>query len=428
MIFTSQEASVHGDSTVRSNLINARLLFVYFAALTPSLGTALAAFGRLGLYMTALCVILASWRKLSSTNNRSAVLFQWQAVVFAMIAYMALTILWTNSEFGKAVDSWVRYSRFLTLVVVWYLIRSREEAQAVLKVFILGQLFVVASSFFLVWGITVPWATARTSSTTYAVFGSYLEQSVTEAVLAFILWFQRDTIFGKKWRCLAIAASFITIIHVVGFLNGRTGHAVVLALLCLAAAYKLPRKWLPAVVLLPVIFASAIFIVSKTARDRALIVERELVAYNAKVDLTTSVGQRLNFWHTSVKVIAEKPITGHGAGSWNVEYRRLMGNQLPPHLATVDNPHQVFLLWAVEGGLTGLLLFGLLIYSLLLKSRTLGDPDAQTLQSALLAMCVAGLFNSTPHGIGIGDFFCVLLGIMLASGSGKVSHPQTMTS
>jgi hypothetical protein len=48
------------------------------------------------------------------------------------------------------------------------------------------------------------------------------------------------------------------------------------------------------------------------------------------------------------------------------------------------------------------------------RSRQLEVHDARTLQSVLAALIISGMFNSMIFGIGMGDFFCVGLGICLA--------------
>jgi len=51
-------------------------------------------------------------------------------------------------------------------------------------------------------------------------------------------------------------------------------------------------------------------------------------------------------------------------------------------------------------------------------------PHARALQSTLVALAVACLFNSTLYDGLIGDFFCVLIGLLLALG---LSKPATQT-
>jgi O-antigen ligase len=279
---------------------------------------------------------------------------------------------------------------------------------------VIAQLLVVASSWLLIGGIPVPWATAIDAKTTYAVFGSYLEQSIMGATLVFILWHQRDWIFGAKGQWLVIAAAVLTGIQVLGFLNGRSGYLVFAALASLAIIYQLPKRWRWAAVLVPFVTVAILLAGSKTARDRVFLVQQEVAAFSQRADINTSSGERLIYWQTSLRAIAERPVFGFGSGGWNHEFQYLTNYKLDQRFYNVDNPHQMYLLWAVEGGFIGLaLLLGLFI-NLYLRSRSLATSDARSLQSTLAALAVAGLTTSTVYGIGMGDYFCVLIGFLLA--------------
>ena len=65
------------------------------------------------------------------------------------------------------------------------------------------------------------------------------------------------------------------------------------------------------------------------------------------------MGQRYTFWEYSIKLIAEKPLLGHGTGSFAKEYERSAHNE---HLIT-KNPHNEFLMISVQLGLLGLLIY-----------------------------------------------------------------------
>ncbi len=135
-------------------------------------------------------------------------------------------------------------------------------------------------------------------------------------------------------------------------------------------------------------------------------------------------GERLNFWRRSVQAIAERPLTGFGVGSFNREYNRLDAGRGNPQTFVVRNPHQEWLLWGVEAGIGGLLLFSWLMWSMFRDARH-GDPRcARATVSVLAALAVACMLNSTLFDAAIGDFFCVTIGLLLALGlRSTTTHP-----
>lgn len=397
---------------------NIRLWIVYFAAISVSMGTAVSAIGRLALYVLALWVLLSNRIASRPRNYWPNGYFKeyWQVMALAAVAFMAMSIWWSEADSVKSVLSWTRHARLLTIPIVWILIRDRIEAQSVLRVFVITQLFVVASAWMLIWGLPVPWATAVNAKTTFAVFGSYLEQSITSAAIAFILWHQRDWIFGKNGKAIAIFAALTTAIQIFGFLEGRSGYLVFVALASIAVFYQLPKRWRWSAVVIPFLAVAVVFIGFKTARDRIVLVKDEVAAYAQHTDIHSSSGERLIYWQTSLKSIADHPIFGAGSGGWNHEFRRLTEGRFGADFYNVDNPHQMYLLWAVEGGLFGLALLTGLLLSIYMRSRSLAVPDRRSLQSSLAALAVAGLTTSTIYGIGFGDYCCMLIGILLSTG------------
>ena len=397
-----------------------RLGVVYLIAITPSLGTAFSALGRVLLVLSALYVLLLGARP---EENSKKFLYRSAFLTIALaVSYMALASLWADVGSDKTWSYWLRHARLLTIPLLYVLIYSYAEARNVLRAFILGQLFVVLSSWLLVAGIQIPWATASRDPGTYAVFGSYLEQSITQAVLVAMLWHQRAWIFGANGRWWAVMFAAVTLVHTLGFLIGRSGHLVALCMIALAVMYEIPKrlKWIT--VFVPFAVFALIFTTSKTFRDRIQVVNSEVQTFAHKVDTTTSSGQRLFYWQTSLRALAERPLLGYGSGSWNAQYRRLEGGKVEPGSLSVSDPHQLFLLWAVEGGIVGLGLLCAVLVALYRRSLLLELHDARTLQSVLVALIISGMFNSMLFGIGIGDFFCIAFGICLALSQNRNPH------
>ena len=136
--------------------------------------------------------------------------------------------------------------------------------------------------------------------------------------------------------------------------------------------------------LVPFVTLAILLAGSKLARDRVLLVQQEVSGYSQRADINTSSGERLIYWQTSLKAIAERPIFGYGSGGWNHEFQRLTEYKLNQSFYNVDNPHQMFLLWAVEGGLIGLALLLGMFFSVYMYSKTLPLPIPHTLKQKSL--------------------------------------------
>ena len=388
-----------------------KLALLCFIAISPSLGTAVAAIGRLLLYLLALVWLLRAARAKAQTSTLDQVKTS-SALILLTCVYMAITVSWSSVPTDSALIAWTRHARLITIPIMCYLIASSAEGMAVLRAFTFAQIFVLLSAWLLVFGIHMPWAIGDNADDTYAVFGSYLEQSISQSVLVAILWFQRDTLFGKNGRWIAIALALGTLVLTLGFLRGRSGHLVALGMVTLACVHAIPKNFRWTALATPFLAFALIMVSSQNFRDRMTQVASEVTAYSQTKATDSSSGERLIYWETSLQAIAEKPLFGHGAGSWNAVYRKHLGDRPAP--LTSDNPHQLFLLWAVEGGIIGMAFLIAVLWSLLAFSKTMVDRDARTLQALVLALVISGMFNSMIFGIGMGDFFCIGFGILLS--------------
>lgn len=407
-----------------------QLGLMFFVALSPSLGTAVAALGRLVLMLWALFALLSPNKTQGNSETWSLHKPITVSVLLAFF-YMALSTLWSSADTERIWFSWTNHARLLTIPLVIYLLRDPAQGRQVLRVFIGTQIFVGFSSWLLIAGYTPPWISGTDSQTTFASYGSYLEESIVQAISAGLLWFQRDWIFGPKGRWLAIAMALSCATLTVAFLPGRSGHMVLLALSALIVFQALPKRMHWLALFAPFLVGVFLWFGAPNFKQRLLSVYTEVVSFNQQANAATSSGLRLQYWKSSLKSYADSPILGHGAGSWNSEFL----NQLEKHPnPTVEpnhgsrDPHQLFLLWAVEGGTIGLLCLIFTLIYVVKSSSYLAQQDAWSLYALLLGLVVASMFNSTIYGIGNGDFFCVGIGVLLSLAAKRQTQSATSLS
>ena len=200
-----------------------------------------------------------------------------------------------------------------------------------------------------------------------------------------------------------------------------------LGIVALACLHALPRKLRGLALLAPLLAAGILWFSSPKFQLRSATTYQELIKFQHSNVISTSIGTRLHFWVISLQGMAAHPLNGVGAGSWKIEYQHQTestGNITSNAIKGADDPHQLFMLWGVEGGLIGL---GLLLATLAIvarQARYLVDSDAWTLRALVLTLGIASMFNSILHGICMGDFFCVGIGIILSLGSSNNSLVQ----
>ncbi len=338
------------------------------------------------------------------------------AFVLLIVAILALSLLYTTAPLAEAVHDFVKYSKLLVIPLVLVLLRTRREAVVALGAYMASQSFVVVTSYLLSMGLGVPWVFKADRLSLGTVYSSYLDQSIMTVGLAALAWHLRHQFPGRHGARVAIGLAVLCAVNVVFLLPGRSGQVALLAAASLALLRAVPGRSRSAALLAPLVLMAAAMVASPHFRDRASAVVSEARAYSQGDQSPTSSGVRLNYWQRSVQALMERPLAGFGVGSWNTEYRRLEGSHVRADALHVRNPHQEYLMWGVQLGLGGIVLLLAFMLAVARDAARFAPDERDATQSLLLILAVVCLFNSTLFDALIGDYFCVLLGTLLALG------------
>ncbi len=327
--------------------------------------------------------------------------------------------LWTQAPEALMWKSINHHGTLLLIPLLYFMIKTKNEAHWALRGYVLGQLFVLASSWALFAGISLPWQTALDGNkgNQFAVFSSYLDQSIMASVFAAILWHGRANL-ATGWQRFGVIPACLAALGCVFFLlPGRTGQLVGSAMVSLWVMWLLPSRLRLAALCTPVIFMAALLVFSKPVYDRFDASWAEARDYAQGDTRPTSIGFRLEAYRSALVSIREHPLAGTGAGSWGQQYDAVQSAAGRPNENPTDgNPHQEFLLWGVELGLGGIVLLIGILASIFRLSLRMDFAERRATQSALLATIIACLFNCALYDALIGDYLCVTLALCLAAG------------
>ncbi len=339
-------------------------------------------------------------------------------VYLGLLAILASS-LWTQASDALMWKSVSRHSTLLLIPLIYFMVKTKDEAYWALRCYALGQLCVLASSWALFAGIHIPWQTADigNSGNNFATFSSYLDQSIMASLFAAILWHQQAFV-AIGWQRYCVSPACLAALGCTFFLlPGRTGQLVGLAMISLWTLSLIPSRLRIAALCAPIVLTMGFLVFSNPVHDRFEASWAEARAYMHGDASPTSIGFRLEAWRSALVSIREHPLTGTGAGSWGHQYDSIQKAAGRPNENPTDgNPHQEFLLWGVELGLGGIaILLGILasIFQLSLRMET---ASRRATQSALLATVIACLFNCALYDALIGDYLCVTLALCLAAG------------
>lgn len=216
---------------------------------------------------------------------------------------------------------------------------------------------------------------------------------------------------GTRWTCALIAV--LAAFNVLFMVQGRTGQLVLAALLCYLLFWSLRwRGVLIAAAVAGFIGGAAYLLPSSALHQRTALAAKEIAEWRAGEPSTTSIGQRLEFYRNSLKIVRENPLLGVGTGGFPEAYRRQVAGTA---MAPTRNPHNEYLMMAVQLGLVGL---GLLLYLFgsqwKLATNLPSRSDQALARGLVLAIAIASLVSSTLIDHTEGLFYVWASGVLFA--------------
>lgn len=394
---------------------NARLVLVCLSAVSVSLPMAWISLAKVLVLVTGLGYLCVDYLRGRRDGALGAL---WTPRVLALITIaFATSLLWTGADMSSALNTLVKHIKVVEIVLLAVLVRNRAEARIAIAAYAMGQGFLLLSSWALFAGIPVPWQAG--SAIKYEVFSTYLDQSLMFATSAGVFWYLRGEQLWPRWAGTGLAA--LALVNTLLLLEGRSGYLVALTTIALGLMWLMPRRLrLATLVLTPVVLMLGLSLGSAQVHERVTKIFREAqnFANTQQVAPEDSSGWRLNAWMRSVQALQEKPLHGHGVGNWAPVVKRIQGSNADAIFGQGNhsNPHNEYLLWAVELGVGGAVLLLALFIGIARDALRFPPPVRQALIGVAAATAVACLFNSALYDDLMGDFFCVSLGLLLALG------------
>lgn len=418
------EAQAPGESLVDRIPDRVRMGLVCLAAVSVSLPMAWISLAKVLVLVAGLFLVCFDYLQ----GRRDAALRAlWTPRVLVVIAIaFATSLIWSGAELQAALNTLAKHIKVVEIALLAVLVRSVAEARMGIAAFALGQGFLLLSSWLLFVGVPLPWQAG--SAVGYEVFSTYLDQSLMFATSAGVFWYLRGEGLWPRWAGITLAV--LALVNTLLLLEGRSGYVVALTTIALAIMWAMPRHLrVAALVITPVVLLLSLSLASDKVHERVTKIFRESQNYaqTQQVAAGDSSGWRLNAWLRSVQAVQEKPLQGHGVGNWAPVVKRIQGSNADTIFGQGNhsNPHQEYLLWAVELGVGGALLLFALFVSIARDALRFPPPIQQALLGVVAATAVACLFNSALYDDLMGDFFCVSLGLLMALGARNMVLPAT---
>lgn len=275
----------------------------------------------------------------------------------SLLLFLILIVgmIYTPVSFGEAGKVLKKYRELLLLVFLIPFLAKEEHRDWAQKAFALAMLLTLVFSFYKFFSYPDNLDPAlRTGN----AFKDSIIHSFLLAVFAFGL--MTHILHKRIDRSRIIAAIGVFIVATVNLFfmtDGRTGFVIYYLLGFLLVIQQF--KWRMAVlgmVALGILHFGAAGVSDTYNQQMGRIVDKVQV-YLKSGSTQSSIGKRMEFIENSYYLIAERPVFGHGTGSFKRQYAAL-AEAKGIELKTV-NPHNEYLMIGVQTGLVGV---GFLLY------------------------------------------------------------------
>lgn len=317
----------------------------------------------------------------------------WMFIADAFFAVNAHKALWSNYE---RMDGWVTLAHLYIFMVVLASVLSAEKLwRKWWLAFIAGNALVCVYGLAQLLGLT---AIHQSGTRIDASIGNaeYFAGYLLFAI-AVTVWQALET-RDKKLAWLRYSLFALVVVQfVLLFATGTRGTLVGLiaagffgSVLWIIESGKQGRKVAMAVLAVLIIVVGGLFVM----RNASFVQHNPNIQRLASVfTLKEALGPRLSIWHMAIEGIQEKPLTGWGQEGYNYIFNKYYEPSLYAQEPWFDRAHNMFLDWAVAGGLPALLFFlaTLIAAAFAIYRAPVSRHERVLLLSALFGYGVQGL-------------------------------------
>ena len=360
-----------------------------------------------------LWVLSNSYRERFS-NMRDNPVALWAVVVFAM--YL-LGVTYSVAD-GKDILSAVEKSAYLLLIPLFMVFfREKKVRDLAMGGFLAVSALVLVHTYHIGFGVLPHFKLLHipASKIDPFVFKYRITHSFLMAFAAFLFALRAREAAVKRHRVLWMVLCLLAMYNVFFMITSRTGQLVLIVLLVyfFFGFFRWRGLIFSAVILGFIVGAGLMFSSASWYRGYEKLVREYAEWEPGRAQIGESAKLRLDFYGNSLGIIIENPVYGVGTGGFAKAYVAKAG---PAAFVYTDNPHNEYLLVAVQFGLAGLGVWLFLFYREWMLAARLSSPfDRAFARGVVLAFLSASLVSSTLFDHTERVFFIWLSAMLFAS-------------
>jgi O-antigen ligase len=347
----------------------------------------------------------ARWGRVLKTNP--------VAVMGLVVLVMHVAgIAYTDGDKEKIMESLEDGAKFLFIGMVMVYFADKKFQPAFLMSFVFAMVLILLMSCLLWLGVLPEFISVKGNASNSVIFHDHIKQNIFMAFAAFVAAVQaRKPGIGAVRKWLWAGFSLLAMFNVLFMVAGRTGHVIVLVL---AGYYFLTWDRAKSLIFGTLILVSFGVFAWHNPSNILFTRAQEVIEDVKKweYDSYSSSGLRLEWFFNSLDIIEQNPVFGTGTGSFKTTYDRFVEKT---EMKSTDNPHNEYLMTAVQFGIAGLLVL-LGFFAMQWRQTFFFEDRLQQLMARgfVLLMLVSCMTASPLQDNAEGWFFVFMTGLLFA--------------
>ncbi len=348
-----------------------------------------------------------------------------------LFAFHLIGVAYSSAETERILESLSDGAKFLFIAAILTDFRNPDRRKAFMMSFVLAMLITLFLSGLMYADLLPAWVPVKGDVSDCAVFHDRIKQNLFMAFTAFVtaVWAKAAETLRLRWMWALV--SLAAVFNVFFMVAGRTGHLVLMLLMAYYFFTWNSRKSLVTALAIVVCLGAVTWAQPRNPlvmRARAVMEEVGEWEPGRPAHPLSSSGLRLEFMVNSLRLVRDNPLLGTGTGGFGHAYANLVKDT---GMTLSDNPHNDYLMTAVQFGLPGL---AALLAFFGIQWRTAGNLDSRTQtllgRGLVLTLVCAALVSSPLQDNAEGWFFAAMSACLFArpDPAGSESGPGPIRS
>ena len=341
-----------------------------------------------------------------------------------LFGLLLLGIIWSIADIAESLDILKKYNELWYIAFLIPIFDTPQRREIGINVFLISMGITLVGVYLLYFEfMPTPEWTIMGKAQRFNVDHGFSSHIITNILMSFAMFIVAHKSIIKKGhsKWLYIFLFLFSSYYVLFISTGTTGQIIAIALLSLLAIQHLRMKAILFVPLLMIFISIISFSVENNSVQHAI--NKIMVRIDkSNPDFTAEVNARPRLYIQALKTIIEDPWIGTGTGSYKEAIRT---KQLDFFNRTdhSKNPHNEYLLIAVQLGIIGLLALLYLFIIQATTTRKINNIEHKYIAQGLVLLMIIGcMFNSLILNSRNGHFWAFFSALLFSNLNEKQSN------